>query len=120
MDLGMLLWPYLQNTYKFHWILSNTLINLVVFIVPYSKHSYKKRDDVLREFTVIYLLRHLIKIGETFLNMAFSKEDILFEDEFDAVMTLIYTYLLKHDKEILSEMASIFEKITSARKPWLT
>lgn len=49
--------------------------------------------------------------------MAFSKEDILFEDEFDAVMTLIYTYLLKHDKEILSEMASFFEKITSARKP---
>ena len=71
----------------------------------------------VRKFTVMYLLRHLIKIGETFLNMAFSKEDILFEDEFDAVMTLIYTYLLKHDKEMLSEMASIFEKITSARKP---
>ena len=101
MDLGMLLWPYLQNTYKFHWILSNSLINLVVFIVPYSKHSYKKRDDVLREFTVIYLLRHLIKIGETFLNMAFSKEDILFEDEFDAVMTHLYLFVKARQRNII-------------------
>ena len=51
--------------------------------------------------------------------MVFSKGDILFEDEFYVVMALIYTNLLKHNKEISSEMASIFGKITSAKEPWL-
>ena len=49
--------------------------------------------------------------------MVFSKGDILFEDEFYVVMALIYTNLLKHNKEISSEMASIFGKITSAKEP---
>ena len=88
MDLGMLLWPYLQNAYKFQWILSNSLINLIVFIVPYSKHNYKKRDDVC---TRIHGNIFIAPLNQDTRNifMAFSKEDILFEDEFDAVMTLI-------------------------------
>ena len=71
-----------------------------VFIVNFEQvnadwDSYKKKDSRENRGRFVFIAplnRDGIK----------SKGDILFEDEFDAVMTVVYSDVLKHDKEIPS------------------